>query len=994
MTSTRPIGVAAGGLGLLLAWAGGLAIARLTGATPVVIVLAAAAVWFVAAVVAGWRAVAAVEVCRVVFPPAVTVGEEVSVVCEVSAGRPVWVELRSGGRLVAEGWSDGGVLRGAGSFDVRGSVRSLEVRLRSAGVLGLVWWRRRVEVEVDEVLVAPAAQLGGVPVQRSSVASDGDRAGRTGAVAGETDGIRPWREGDSEKYVHWASTMRTGELVVHDRRQDADLRWVVRPRVGTADPDAEAGAARAALEQGLRAGAHVSVAVGDGEPVRIADTSSAARWAAVVDLGPRLARPRRRRERWNVEPVSTARASARWWSAAATIVSLVMLTTALGYSPLVTTLVVGSIVLGAAVSAPLLASGAPTPAYVRVLVGVGALLAFLAVAASAGRLSGLLGLLRGPLPQILVILIALHGFECRDRRTVRVGLAISAVVLMYASGFRVDDSIVWWLLVWGACFAAANAALGGPPTVERRPVDLGHVLRTGGSLTAGAVATVALLALVPVPTGPARLTLPTFIDDADPVGRPGAVAGPDGDVRDDATGDDARAPAGQAGGYNGFAQTMDTSVRGELSDEVVMRVRAPEPDFWRGQTFADFDGRRWHADDEIGSQRSGPDIDIPPTIGDTQADDVPVERFVQTFYAEHDLPNVVFGAYRATQVIIDADVWTRSDGAIRASTILPAGSVYTVVSNRVQVTEELLRRQGRIDQRLSALGREVLGQYLAVPPSTTDETIALATELAEGHATTYDLVRAYESWIGANVVYDLDAPVPDPGEDAVHDFLFDSRRGFCEQIASALTIMLRTQGVPARLAVGYTSGTRDRVAGVFEVRGSDAHAWVEVWFPDTGWQPFDPTASVPLSGEAEASSVGGELLAGAGATVRERPGAVAAVLALLAAGVAGSRLALRWWWRRRRGRWGVLQDRFAELALERGAGSAATNPARAAEWGTSDLAGTAASVAASLDRVVFDPSFDVADDEAFRDAERHVRALAREPAAPLVRAGREPRFPR
>ena len=90
---------------------------------------------------------------------------------------------------------------------------------------------------------------------------------------------------------------------------------------------------------------------------------------------------------------------------------------------------------------------------IRSLVAVGALVAFLMVAVSAGRLDGLLALLRGPLPQILVILIVLHGFECRDRRTVRVGLAISAVVVMYAAGFRVDGGrSIWWLVAWAVCF--------------------------------------------------------------------------------------------------------------------------------------------------------------------------------------------------------------------------------------------------------------------------------------------------------------------------------------------------------------------------------------------------------------------------------------------------------------------------------------------------------------------------------------------------------------
>ena len=75
--------------------------------------------------------------------------------------------------------------------------------------------------------------------------------------------------------------------------------------------------------------------------------------------------------------------------------------------------------------------------------------------------------------------------------------------------------------------------------------------------------------------------------------------------------------------------------------------------------------------------------------------------------------------------------------------------------------------------------------------------------------------------------------------------------------------MLRTQGVPTRVATGYAAGTRDRIAGVYEVRASDAHAWVEVWFPETGWQAFDPTASVPFSLFSDALDGFGFIVSGA-----------------------------------------------------------------------------------------------------------------------------------
>ena len=157
--------------------------------------------------------------------------------------------------------------------------------------------------------------------------------------------------------------------------------------------------------------------------------------------------------------------------------------------------------------------------------------------------------------------------------------------------------------------------------------------------------------------------------------------------------------------------------------------------------------------------------------------------------------------------------------------------------------------------------------FLEIPASTTQRTIDLATGLRTPGQSTYDTILAYERWLGANTEYDLDAPVPPDGADAVDDFLFESKLGYCEQIASTLTVMLRSQGVPARLATGYVPGERDRVSGVWKVRASDAHAWVEVWFPQTGWQPFDPTASVPLSGEVDGGTVGGDLIGAATSSI-------------------------------------------------------------------------------------------------------------------------------
>ena len=146
---------------------------------------------------------------------------------------------------------------------------------------------------------------------------------------------------------------------------------------------------------------------------------------------------------------------------------------------------------------------------------------------------------------------------------------------------------------------------------------------------------------------------------------------------------------------------------------------------------------------------------------------------------------------------------------------------------------------------------------------------------------------AVQTWLQANTRYNLDAPAPPPGADAVDNFLFVSRKGFCEQIGSSLVVMLRSLGVPARLAVGYAPGERNPFTGLYEVRASDAHAWAEVWFPGVGWQSFDPTAEVPLAGEQGRRAAGAGLTSFVAARLPSLPGRTPeTVVILVVAGIA------------------------------------------------------------------------------------------------------------
>ena len=378
----------------------------------------------------------------------------------------------------------------------------------------------------------------------------------------------------------------------------------------------------------------------------------------------------------------------------------------------------------------------------------------------------------------------------------------------------------------------------------------------------------------------------------------------------------------------------------------------------------------------------GPTIDVPPTLGDATGRGIEAKELVQTYFIETDLPNVVFAAYRPTRVIFDGNVWTRPDGALRSDITLGKGSAYTVVSSRLQVTPKILRSQGDIGAVFDDFARNDstidLEPFLRLPDSTTERTLELAANLRTPGESTYDTILAYQAWLAANTEYDLDAPVPAPGADAVDDYLFESRRGFCEQIASTLAVMLRSQGVPTRLASGYIPGERDRVSGVWKVRASDAHSWVEVWFPQTGWEAFDPTAQVPLAGDTSNGTVGGDLVGAAVSSIRSHAVELSLLGIMALVGWAGIQLFRRALRNRRRGRWGVLQDRFSALTPDLSAGAPLqTNPGIARRLGEEldDEIGPT-TVAEALDRAAFDARW-TDNDDAFEQIRNAVSTLER-----------------
>jgi len=285
--------------------------------------------------------------------------------------------------------------------------------------------------------------------------------------------------------------------------------------------------------------------------------------------------------------------------------------------------------------------------------------------------------------------------------------------------------------------------------------------------------------------------------------------------------------------YPGFSTNLDLSYRGGLSDTLMMYVRSPAWSYWRSHGYDHYDGRTWTQNDLglITLERQGSTFRV-------AGERVWFGRdyFVQTFHIAQPMPNLIFVGGEPIDLYIGAEsIVLDNMGGIRVGESLSPGTVYSVLSLPQEFDVETLRAAP------APRSRDRLERFLQVPDTVTERTRALARELTAGLPTNYDKVVALRDYLMATYPYDYYPPPQAPNTDAVDQFLFVDQTGVCEHYVSALVIMLRTLGIPARLAAGYGSGTYNAFTGYYEVRANDAHAWAEVYFEGSGWVPFDPT---------------------------------------------------------------------------------------------------------------------------------------------------------
>lgn len=137
----------------------------------------------------------------------------------------------------------------------------------------------------------------------------------------------------------------------------------------------------------------------------------------------------------------------------------------------------------------------------------------------------------------------------------------------------------------------------------------------------------------------------------------------------------------------------------------------------------------------------------------------------------------------------------------------------------------------------------VTDRYLQLPDTITERTRNLARDLAAGQPSAFDTALAVQTYVRQTITYNEDISAPPRDQDVVDYVLFDSQEGYCEYYASAMAVLLRAEGIPARVVGGYFPAPFDAESEGFLYREKNAHLWVEVFFPGYGWIPFEPTAS-------------------------------------------------------------------------------------------------------------------------------------------------------
>jgi Transglutaminase-like superfamily/TgpA N-terminal domain len=306
-----------------------------------------------------------------------------------------------------------------------------------------------------------------------------------------------------------------------------------------------------------------------------------------------------------------------------------------------------------------------------------------------------------------------------------------------------------------------------------------------------------------------------------------------------------------------FTDTLVLGGNPNLNNDIVFTVRINgDGQYLESLSYDTYNGRGWTSGPTVGTTVKANTIsydgsqDLNAIRQDITVVNPPGEQYPYLLGASQ-----IASANQAAEVLASratgsAIAWLRTNGK------LTAGSTYTVVSYISGADVKTLRTvplpvnaptfipdpaRPDLEPPVTYFDPNILKTYSQLPSNLDPNIKNLAEQVTAGAHTMYDKAVALESYFHDNYTYDVHISLP-PGEEGVSWLLFRSQhRAFCNYFATAMAIMARELGIPARVVSGYTSGKFDSKQNEWVIRGSDAHSWVQIYFAGYGWVNFEPS---------------------------------------------------------------------------------------------------------------------------------------------------------
>ena len=290
--------------------------------------------------------------------------------------------------------------------------------------------------------------------------------------------------------------------------------------------------------------------------------------------------------------------------------------------------------------------------------------------------------------------------------------------------------------------------------------------------------------------------------------------------------------------YYGFNTKINQNLRGEMTPKIVMRVRSQSPGFWKALSFDRYTGQGWEITNDEDFDKIKRDrwsyrffLRFPKTAMKTK-------RVIQSYTAVADLPNIIPSLEQPKHLYFPAQEIGIDDlNNLRSPVGLVEGLTYTVVS------DVPYRDRTTLQKSPPDYSDKIKETYLNIPPEieekVREKTEAILSKTEKPFNSTYEKVLFLTQAVKQQYQIREDLPFFDESEDLVESFLFKHEGGIPDHFATALTIMLRSVGIPARVTVGFAPGKFNPLTGFYVVKNTDAYALTEVYFPYFGWYAFD-----------------------------------------------------------------------------------------------------------------------------------------------------------